>query len=176
MPTTVRRCASPDCRLEDIFLYLNSLTKLPQRRYPRSNAIGSHGIGYRHHDGEPHQRRLFSDGGRHRLFKTYRGSHRDRTQGRGRKIVKSLRTDANGYAMLNSLNDYGYYYFQAIVGNDHSRSLSTWLNYASTEGSRHLKATVFTDRGVYRPGETVNFAVAAYVSGMRFLETAKRNR
>lgn len=90
------------------------------------------------------------------------------------KIVKSLRTDANGYAMLNSLNDYGYYYFQAIVGNDHSRSLSTWLNYASTEGSRHLKATVFTDRGVYRPGETVNFAVAAYVSGMRFLETAKK--
>lgn len=90
------------------------------------------------------------------------------------KIVKSLRTDANGYAMLNSLNDYGYYYFQAIVGNDHSLSLSTWLNYASTEGSRHLKATVFTDRGVYRPGETVNFAVAAYVSGMRFLETAKK--
>lgn len=90
------------------------------------------------------------------------------------KIVKSLRTDANGYAMLNSLNDYGYYYFQAIVGNDHSRSLSTWLNYASTEGSRHLKATVFTDRGVYRPSETVNFAVAAYVSGMRFLETAKK--
>lgn len=78
--------------------------------------------------------------------------------------------------MLNSINDYGYYYFQAIVGNDHSRSLSTWLNYASTEGSRHLKASVFTDRGVYRPGETVNFAVAAYVSGMRFLETAKRNR
>lgn len=90
------------------------------------------------------------------------------------KIVKSLRTDANGYAMLNSLNDYGYYYFQAIVGNDHSRSLSTWLNYASTEGNRHLKASVFTDRGVYRPGETVNFAVAAYVSGMRFLETAKK--
>lgn len=90
------------------------------------------------------------------------------------KIVKSLRTDANGYAMLNSLNDYGYYYFQAIVGNDHSRSLSTWLNYASTEGSRHLKATVFTDRGVYRPGETVNFAVAAYISGVRFLETAKK--
>lgn len=87
------------------------------------------------------------------------------------KIVKSLRTDANGYAMLN---DYGYYYFQAIVGNDHSRSLSTWLNYASTEGNRHLKASVFTDRGVYRPGETVNFAVAAYVSGMRFLETAKK--
>ena len=90
------------------------------------------------------------------------------------KIVKNLRTDANGYAMLNSLNDYGYYYFQAIVGNDHSRSLSTWLNYASTEGSRHLKATVFTDRGVYRPGETVNFAVAAYISGVRFLETAKK--
>lgn len=90
------------------------------------------------------------------------------------KIVKSLRTDANGYAMLNSLNDYGYYYFQAIVGNDHSRSLSTWLNYASTDGNRHLKASVLTDRGVYRPGETVNFAVAAYVSGMRFLETAKK--
>ena len=90
------------------------------------------------------------------------------------KIIKSLRTDANGYAMLNSLNDYGYYYFQAIVGNDHSRSLSTWLNYASTEDNRHLKASVFTDRGVYRPGETVNFAVAAYVSGMRFLETAKK--
>ena len=90
------------------------------------------------------------------------------------KIVKSLRTDANGYAMLNSLNDYGYYYFQAIVGNDHSRSLSTWLNNTSTDDNRHLKATVFTDRGVYRPGETVNFAVAAYVSGMRFLETAKK--
>ena len=90
------------------------------------------------------------------------------------KIVKNLRTDANGYAMLNSLNDYGYYYFQAIVGNDHSRSLSTWLNNTSTDDSRHLKATVFTDRGVYRPGETVNFAVAAYVSGMRFLETAKK--
>lgn len=90
------------------------------------------------------------------------------------KIVKSLRTDANGYAMLNSLNDYGYYYFQAIVGNDHSRSLSSWLNNTSTDDSRHLKATVFTDRGVYRPGETVNFAVAAYVSGMRFLETAKK--
>lgn len=90
------------------------------------------------------------------------------------KIVKSLRTDANGYAMLNSLNDYGYYYFQAIVGNDHSRSLSTWLNSTSTDDNRHLKASVFTDRGVYRPGETVNFAVAAYVSGMRFLETAKK--
>lgn len=90
------------------------------------------------------------------------------------KIVKSLRTDANGYAMLNSLNDYGYYYFQAIVGNDHSRSLSTWLNNTSTDDNRHLKASVFTDRGVYRPGETVNFAVAAYISGMRFLETAKK--
>lgn len=90
------------------------------------------------------------------------------------KIVKSLRTDANGYAMLNSLNDYGYYYFQAIVGNDHSRSLSSWLNNTSTDGNRHLKASVFTDRGVYRPGETVNFAVAAYVSGVRFLETAKK--
>ena len=90
------------------------------------------------------------------------------------KIVKSLRTDANGYAMLNSLNDYGYYYFQAIVGNDHSRSLSTWLNNTSTNDNRHLKASVFTDRGVYRPGETVNFAVAAYVSGVRFLETAKK--
>lgn len=90
------------------------------------------------------------------------------------KIVKNLRTDANGYAMLNSLNDYGYYYFQAIVGNDHSRSLSTWLNNTSTDDNRHLKASVFTDRGVYRPGETVNFAVAAYVSGMRFLETAKK--
>ena len=90
------------------------------------------------------------------------------------KIIKSLRTDANGYAMLNSLNDYGYYYFQAIVGNDYSRSLSSWLNYASTDGNRHLKASVFTDRGVYRPGETVNFAVAAYVSGARFLETAKK--
>lgn len=90
------------------------------------------------------------------------------------KIVKSLRTDANGYAMLNSLNDYGYYYFHAIVGNDHSRSLSTWLNNTSTDDNRHLKASVFTDRGVYRPGETVNFAVAAYVSGMRFLETAKK--
>lgn len=90
------------------------------------------------------------------------------------KIVKSLRTDANGYAMLNSLNDYGYYYFQAIVGNDHSRSSSTWLNNTSTDGNRHLKASVFTDRGVYRPGETVNFAVAAYVSGVRFLETAKK--
>ena len=90
------------------------------------------------------------------------------------KIVKNLRTDANGYAMLNSLNDYGYYYFQAIVGNDHSRSLSTWLNNTSTDDNRHLKASVFTDRGVYRPGETVNFAVAAYISGVRFLETAKK--
>ena len=90
------------------------------------------------------------------------------------KIIKSLRTDANGYAMLNSLNDYGYYYFQAIVGNDHSRSLSTWLNNTSTDDNRHLKASVFTDRGVYRPGETVNFAVAAYISGVRFLETAKK--
>ncbi len=90
------------------------------------------------------------------------------------KIVKSLRTDANGYAMLNSLNDYGYYYFQAIVGNGHSRSLSTWLNNTSTDDNRHLKASVFTDRGVYRPGETVNFAVAAYISGVRFLETAKK--
>lgn len=90
------------------------------------------------------------------------------------KIVKSLRTDANGYAMLNSLNDYGYYYFQAIVGNDHSRSLSTWLNNTSTDDNRHLKASVFTDRGVYRPGETVNFTVAAYISGVRFLETAKK--
>ena len=90
------------------------------------------------------------------------------------KIVKSLRTDANGYAMLNSLNDYGYYYFHAIVGNDHSRSLSTWLNNTSTDDNRHLKASVFTDRGVYRPGETVNFAVAAYISGVRFLETAKK--
>lgn len=87
------------------------------------------------------------------------------------KIVKNLRTDANGYAMLN---DYGYYYFQAIVGNDHSRSLSTWLNNTSTDDNRHLKASVFTDRGVYRPGETVNFAVAAYISGVRFLETAKK--
>lgn len=90
------------------------------------------------------------------------------------EIVKNLRTDANGCAMLNSLDDYDYYYFQAIVGNDHSRSLNTWLNYASTYGNRHLKASVFTDRGVYRPGETVNFAVAAYISGVRFLETAKK--
>ncbi len=31
-------------------------------------------------------------------------------------------------------------------------------------------AKVFTDRGVYRPGETVKFAVVAYVAGDRLLE------
>ncbi len=87
----------------------------------------------------------------------------------------TLTTDKDGYAIINGLHRNTYYYIQAIAGNDHSREFGRWFgNYSTTDESLSLNCQVFTDRGVYRPGETVNFAAVAYRSGQRTLELAKK--
>ena len=88
---------------------------------------------------------------------------------------KTLTTDKDGYAIINGLHHDTYYYFQAVVGDDHSRKFGKWINNRiSPNQTMSLHCSVFTDRGVYRPGETVNFAVVAYRSGQRALELAKK--
>lgn len=92
------------------------------------------------------------------------------------KVIKTLRTDANGYAALNGVKEYGHYYFQAYNGIDRSATLSTWLHSHKDFALTDLKAEIFTDRAVFRPGETANYAVVAYYSGIRVLEVAKKKQ
>lgn len=92
------------------------------------------------------------------------------------KVVKTLTTDINGYAPLNNSDADGRGYFQAYSATDRSATLSTWLYTNDNDREKELTGSVFTDRAVYRPGETVNFAVAAYYSGIRLLEVAKKKQ
>ena len=81
-----------------------------------------------------------------------------------------------------STNKFGYVVFDSTLykrgnsvriyathGDDCSDTRSYYF-YSYGEDSRMWHAKVFTDRGVYRPGETVKFAVVAYVAGDRLLE------
>lgn len=91
------------------------------------------------------------------------------------KTWKTLTTDKDGYAVINSLHRDTYYYFQAVVGDDHSRKFGKWIEKEKASNTDlSLYCSVFTDRGVYRPGETLNFAAVAYRSGQRALELAKK--
>lgn len=96
-----------------------------------------------------------------------------RTRDNG-KVWRTLTTDKDGYALLNDLHHNTYYYFQAIVGDDYSKEFCTMLHKRDVSEQANLHCSVFTDRGVYRPGETINFAAVVYRSGTHVFELAKK--
>lgn len=80
----------------------------------------------------------------------------------GEKEKFSGVTNANGEVKLPDTN-HGTEY-SATCGNDrYAESLYTYNYYSS--GSTRKAVSIFTDLGIYRPGETVNWALIAYSSG-----------
>ncbi len=69
-------------------------------------------------------------------------------------------TDGNGYAPLNKISKDSYYDIRLDISkNDDFISESTYLyNYNNKENKDYItEVKFFTDRAIYRPGQTVNF-------------------
>ncbi|NRA11362.1 MAG: hypothetical protein HRT57_05330, partial [Crocinitomicaceae bacterium] len=79
---------------------------------------------------------------------------------RKNKLTKqeSYRTDAFGMFTVKSQSQYRYFYVDLIHGADHynnTNQLYQYRNYAKDES--HSTTTLFTDRSIYRPGQTIYF-------------------
>ncbi len=76
------------------------------------------------------------------------------------KKAGNLVTDKSGYAKINPVNgsNYGTYLFEFIDGKDRLLS-ENYLNFHSVRENDKpkIKTYFFTDRAVYRPGQTVYF-------------------
>lgn len=76
-------------------------------------------------------------------------------------------TDKNGYAELPVAENHRLYYFNVSKGNDTHLNNSISLFYPTEHnikpGSKPI-INIFTDRKVYRPGQTVYFKAIAYYS------------
>ena len=76
-------------------------------------------------------------------------------------IDKKLTTDANGFASFQSLEYYDNVEIKVKKNNDVASFSNYYLNKKYKENTRKEKATIkpfiFTDRSIYRPGQTVYF-------------------
>ena len=76
-------------------------------------------------------------------------------------IDKKLTTDANGFASFQSLEYYNNVEIKVKTNNDLASFSNYYLNKKYKENTRKEKASIkpfiFTDRSIYRPGQTVYF-------------------
>jgi alpha-2-macroglobulin-like protein/alpha-2-macroglobulin family protein/MG2 domain-containing protein len=74
--------------------------------------------------------------------------------------VGNISTDKTGHAKINSINgsNYGSYMFEFVIGNDRLMSDNYLSFHIARENKKpKTKTFLFTDRAVYRPGQTVYF-------------------
>ena len=75
------------------------------------------------------------------------------------KKYAEYNTDKNGYFKLNSTKDYHSFYFQINTPGDelYTDDYTYYSNYSSYEEPARASSFLFTDRSIYRPGQTVYF-------------------
>lgn len=79
------------------------------------------------------------------------------------KHIKSLSTNVNGYAVISPEIAGKSRRIYAQYGNDRSATVYYW-----TPGEylpEQIQGSIYTDRGVYRPGETMEYAAVIYEIG-----------
>ena len=82
------------------------------------------------------------------------------------KNGENYTTNENGSFNVKSTKDYRYFYIDLQSGKDRMNTLSSFYQYKHYEYSNSTTTThFFTDRGIYRPGQTV------YFKGMRIQST-----
>lgn len=84
-----------------------------------------------------------------RLHLTYKGN-----------IVSTRRINRYGYAIIEDSETESGKSAYATYGNDRSQSYPLWQHGVYT--SHPLSGSIFIDRGIYRPGETVKYAGVLY--------------
>lgn len=79
------------------------------------------------------------------------------------KVIGTVKTDANGLALLNIKNRKLIDCARPVLGSDTASLITNVLSYnrVGTEDT-NLTAYLFTDRGIYRPGQTLFFKGIVY--------------
>ena len=82
------------------------------------------------------------------------------------KVIGTVKTDVNGLALLNIKNRKLIDCARPVLGGD-TASLITNVSSYNRVGTEEpsLTAYLFTDRGIYRPGQTVSFKGIVYAEG-----------
>ena len=72
---------------------------------------------------------------------------------------KTFTTDENGYFEVPAADDYHYFWLDFSYGNDRFVNDDNFYQYKNydTDYSNTLKTFFFTDRAIYRPGQTIYF-------------------
>lgn len=84
------------------------------------------------------------------------------------ETVQETRTDKNGLAQIEGIDqDQSYnFYYQVTNGNDSGSQLSSLPHsnfYTPVQPNAKEQISIFTDRGIYRPGQTVYFKAVSAV-------------
>lgn len=87
------------------------------------------------------------------------------------KNGESYTTDENGKFIVKTVTDYRYFYIDLQKGNDRMNTLYSFYQYKHYEYDDTRYTThFFTDRGIYRPGQTI------YFKGMRIKSKGEEER
>ncbi|MDT8412090.1 MAG: alpha-2-macroglobulin family protein [Vicingaceae bacterium] len=74
------------------------------------------------------------------------------------KSLGTKTTDANGYFKVDGSKDYRNFYVDFSKGDDRLNTEDSYYQYNYYEDNKTLTSTIFfTDRAIYRPGQTVYF-------------------
>jgi len=74
------------------------------------------------------------------------------------KQQESYRTDQYGMFTIRSQSEYRYIYIDLIKGSDHYNNSSQLYQYRHYPRNKsHSTTHLFTDRSIYRPGQTIHF-------------------
>jgi len=83
-------------------------------------------------------------------------------KGKDLKLLETVTANENGIATVKSNNaNYGYYTFK-IQGEDVSYNSYAYNNRYPQENKERTRIKYFTDRAIYRPGQTVYFKAIVY--------------
>lgn len=77
-------------------------------------------------------------------------------------IVSTRRINRYGYAIIEDSETESGKSAYATYGNDRSQSYLLWFRDEDEYDRQSLNGKIFTDRGIYRPGETVKYAGVLY--------------
>ena len=88
------------------------------------------------------------------MYSEYNRSQRKYIQ----KTVGTFKTNAKGKAHITGVGDYKSYYFSVKSGDDHYEPKSSVYYYKNNHTpSKQINVRLYTDRKLYRPGQTIYF-------------------
>ncbi len=94
------------------------------------------------------------------------------------KNLATVKTDKNGLALLNTMNRKQIDAVRPVLGNDTAAFITGVSRYyrERIENSKQTYVSLFTDRGIYRPGQTVLFKGIVYSDENKELTVKEGNK